>query len=108
MVSAAVLRGLVAPPIRHAHQRRGAGAVDRGGLENRCTPRGYPGFESLPLRQTFTPRRLNAEPAGTLGKLPNSAHRCRAIRRWCLLATKPKPSGMSVFRETSHRHYYAL
>ena len=31
---------------------RGAGAVDRGGLENRCTPLGYRGFESLPLRQT--------------------------------------------------------
>ena len=31
--------------------RRGAGAVDRDGLENRCTPRGYRGFESLPLRQ---------------------------------------------------------
>jgi hypothetical protein len=22
-------------------------------LENRCTPRGYPGFESLPLRQNY-------------------------------------------------------
>src|SRR5215469_4922756 len=33
--------------------RRGAGVVDRGGLENRCTPCGYRGFESLPLRQTY-------------------------------------------------------
>ncbi len=25
--------------------------VERGGLENRCSPCGYRGFESLPLRQ---------------------------------------------------------
>src|SRR5438876_577090 len=31
--------------------RRGAGVVDRGGLENRCTPLVYRGFESHPLRQ---------------------------------------------------------
>ena len=45
-------RGHVDAPIRHAARRRGAGAVDRGGLENRCTPLGYRGFESLPLRHT--------------------------------------------------------
>jgi hypothetical protein len=38
-------------PKRAIGVRRGAGAVDRDGLENRCTPRGYRGFESLPLRQ---------------------------------------------------------
>ena len=38
-------------PKRAIGARRGAGAVDRDGLENRCTPRGYRGFESLPLRQ---------------------------------------------------------
>ncbi len=32
--------------------RRGAGAVERGGLENRC-PFGDPGFESQPLRLFF-------------------------------------------------------
>ena len=37
--------------IRRNAGRRGAGAVDRGGLENRCTLCGYRGFESLPLRQ---------------------------------------------------------
>ena len=31
--------------------RRGAGAVERGGLENRCGPSGHRGFESHPLRQ---------------------------------------------------------
>ena len=31
--------------------RRGAGVVDRGGLENRCTALRYRGFESHPLRQ---------------------------------------------------------
>ena len=30
--------------------RRGAGAVERGGLENRCTCNAYRGFESHPLR----------------------------------------------------------
>ena len=30
--------------------RRGAGVVDRDGLENRCTPLVYRGFESHPLR----------------------------------------------------------
>jgi hypothetical protein len=30
--------------------RRGAGVVERGGLENRCSLFGYRGFESLPLR----------------------------------------------------------
>ncbi len=29
---------------------RGAGAVERGGLENRCAHCGHRGFESLPLR----------------------------------------------------------
>ena len=29
---------------------RGARVDDRGGLENRCSPCGYRGFESLPLR----------------------------------------------------------
>ena len=31
---------------------RGAGVVERGGLENRCAL-AYPGFESLSLRQTI-------------------------------------------------------
>ena len=29
---------------------RGAGAVERARLESVCTPKGYRGFESLPLR----------------------------------------------------------
>jgi hypothetical protein len=33
-----------------ALNRRGAGAADRGGLENRCGPCDHRGFESHPLR----------------------------------------------------------
>ena len=40
--------------------RRGAGAAERGGLENRCTALRYRGFESLPLRhETWLPSRYN-------------------------------------------------
>ena len=43
---------------------RGAGVVERGGLENRCTPLGYRGFESHPLRMCRRPmiRRRAAVP----------------------------------------------
>ena len=38
---------------RGAANRRGAGVDDRGGLENRCGPRGHRGFESHPLRRAY-------------------------------------------------------
>jgi hypothetical protein len=44
--------------------RRGAGVVERGGLENRCAL-AYPGFESLSLRHFFPypPASLDFKPA---------------------------------------------
>ena len=47
------LRGRVPCRITPPAPRRGAGVVERGGLENRCTPCGYRGFESHPLRHLF-------------------------------------------------------
>ena len=40
------------------NNRRGAGVVYRGGLENRCAVR-YPGFESRPLRHCLTAMALS-------------------------------------------------
>ena len=40
-----------------ADKWRGAGVVERAGLENRCAER-YPGFESLPLRHKDSFQRL--------------------------------------------------
>src|SRR6185295_8525229 len=54
--------------------RRGAGVVDRGGLENRCTPLGYRGFESLPLRQHSHERTSRMKLPGATTKIaPNTA-----------------------------------
>jgi hypothetical protein len=39
-----------------ALNRRGAGAADRGGLENRCGPCDHRGFESHPLRSFVSAR----------------------------------------------------
>jgi hypothetical protein len=101
----------VAGPNRHSYkardQRRGAGAVDRGGLENRCTPRGYPGFESLPLRQIATPPSGPARRGpgrGRIGPREGQEHvrSLRAIRyrreRWLTGASRP-----AQVRRTDHR-----
>ena len=56
---------------------RGAGAVERGGLENRCPSYGDRGFESLPLRH---------------GSFSQSVPVCRrkvAPFAWCLVEDDP-------------------
>ncbi len=66
--------------LRNALSRRIGRAVEGGGLENRCTPKGYRGFESLILRQLFMQiaqtvrlniRHITHDDAGFLLKLMN-------------------------------------
>ena len=57
---------------------RGAGVVERGGLENRCTASSYRGFESLPLRQS--PKAADRRPSGVLDTIALHRHSLRMLQ----------------------------
>ena len=63
--------------------RRGAGVVDRGGLENRCTL-AYRGFESHPLRQPVSQDQISSGEDGGESE-PDTMSSLRSLRS--LLAT---------------------
>ncbi len=86
-------------PADKIDHRRGAGVVDRGGLENRCTPLVYRGFESHPLRQPdqepgpvqFRTMRLRGGvPEWTIG------HAWRACVPPGTVGSNPTPSASTV------------
>jgi hypothetical protein len=67
--------------------RRGARAVDRGGLENRCTLTGYRGFESHPLRQPVWVRERTH-----LGVAERRPKRAKSGGQRDFLLSHPRPS----------------
>ena len=79
---------------------RGAGAVERGGLENRCPPCGDRGFKSLPLRHPLFLRPVS----GRLGYRRN-AWLCKQMLFFvvsgCVVQSQPQWDETGELREMS-------